>query len=262
MGRWRVLTGLLLVAWMTGGCGSAGRPADWRKLDPDVEKVLVLADFESDDEIVNAETGADLRKVKPVPGRPYARWTGRGDTRWQANRLEIADQHVVHGRHALKVHANVNSGHAWTPTLEDSFPPDWSDYDAIRFNVHWPEEKKVQWAIFVWLRYTDAEGRDARIQPWLLFDMEQGSHMIEIPLSAFDDLAWKGPEDAFGGGINKTAMNLWDQNKKYEYIHRVGWKFDRVYKMAAGLRGKYDPKVTHHYWMDYVRLVKKKAEQP
>ena len=41
-------------------------------------------------------------------------------------------------------------------------------------------------------------------------------------------------------------------------FHKVGWKFDRVYELATGLRGGYDTKVPHVYWIDYIRLVKKK----
>lgn len=250
----------LALAMLATGCagGSASVPADWKQRDPDVQEVLVLADFESDDELVNVKTGSDAARAHRVEDSPFAVCGGVEGTRWQANRLAISSEHATHGKGSLKVHANVNSGHAWVPTLENSFPSDWSDYDAIRFDVYWPEEKKVQWAVFVWLRYTDAEGRQAWIQPWLLFDMEQSNHTIEIPLAAFDDLAWKGPVGGFGGGKNMTAMTLWDQDEKYAYIHKVGWTFDRVYKMAIGLRGRYDAKTTHVYWMDYVRLVRKK----
>ena len=41
-------------------------------------------------------------------------------------------------------------------------------------------------------------------------------------------------------------------------VHQAGWKLDRVYKLATGLRGEYDTKVPHVYWIDYIRLVKKK----
>ena len=256
MKLWCLLTAGMML---TGVFGCRTDPAaDWREYDPDAQKVLVLADFESGAEIANVPDRGAGNRAKRVANNPYAVWLGVEKARWQANRLEISDEHVLHGKHALKVYANVGSGHAWTPTVVDSFPPDWSDYDAIRFFVHWPEEKKVQWAWFIWLRYTDAEGADPWIQPWLLFDMVQGDHEMEIPLSAFDDLKWKGPVGGCGGGINMTAMKLWGQDKKYEYVHKVGWTFDRVYKMATGLRGRYDPEVPHHYWVDYIRLVKKK----
>ena len=116
------------------------------------------------------------------------------------NRLEISDEHVLHGRRSLKVHADLNSGHAWVPTLSDSFPPDWSDYDAIRFFVHWPEDKDVQWGTFIWLWYTDAEGQRDWIEPWLLYTMKPGDTHVEIPLAAFDDLKWRGL-GGYGGGL-------------------------------------------------------------
>ncbi len=89
--------------------------------------------------------------------------------------------------------------------------------------------------------------------------MKKGDAEIEIPLAALDDLQWKGPFGGCGGGINMTAMKLWDQDKKYEYLHKVGWKFNDVRAMAVGLRGNYDPKVPHAHWVDYIRLVKWKT---
>ena len=245
-----VLTMLLAVA------GAAAEP-ETPALDADCQKVLVLSDFETEDEISNRVHGQRTPKVKTDGKR--AVWTATKGNRWNANRLEISEEHVVHGGHSVKVYADVNSGHAWTPTVQNSFPKDWSDYDAIRFFVHWPEEKDVQWATFIWLRYTDADGKRTWIQPWLLYTMKSGDTHVEIPLAAFDDLKWPGLP-GYGGGKNMTAMTLWKHNERYAFIHKVGWKFDEVYKMALGLRGKYDGKVPHHYWMDYVRLVKWKKK--
>jgi len=228
------------------------------EIDADAEKVLVIADFETEDEISNHADARTVARVRARPDSTRAVWIGVENAKWQAGRLERSTEHVLHGKHSLKVHANVGSGHAWTPTVKNSFPKDWSDYDAIRFFVHWPEEKSVQWATFIWLRYTNAEGGRTWIQPWLLYTMKPGDTHVEIPLAAFDDLKWPGLP-GIGGGKNMTAMTLWKQNEKYAYIHEVGWRFDEVYKMALGLRGKYDGKVPHHYWMDYVRLVKWKV---
>jgi hypothetical protein len=225
--------------------------------DADAEKVLVLSDFESPEEIFNGATEKDFSKAKPLESKVPI-WLAHEDAKWQANRLEISDEHVFHGRHSLKAHGNVGSGHAWTPTVRRSFNGDWTGYDAIRFFAHSPEDKPVQWALFIWLGYTDADGKPQEIQPWLLFSMKKGDAELEIPLSAFDDLKWQGPVGGCGGGINMTAMKLWDQDKKYDYLHKNGWKFNDIRAMAVGLRGNYDQTVAHDYWVDYIRLVKKK----
>ena len=181
---------------------------------------------------------------------------------WTAGKIELSAEHVFHGKRSMKVHSNVRtdggkSGHAWCKTAEDSFPPDWSGYDALRFFIHWPEKTDAQWATFLWLRYKDALGKDEWIQPWLLYTMKRGDTDVEIPLAAFDDLKWPGI--GYGGGINKTAFWLWKQPEKYAYLHKTGWQLDRIYAMAIGLRGKYNPGKPHHYWIDYVRLVKWKT---
>ena len=224
-----------------------------KPLDSDCEKVLVLSDFETEAEIVSRRTTA--RRVKAKPDSKLAMWIGIQKAKWQAGPIERSAEHVIHGKYSMKVRSNVPSGHAWSPTVENSFPKDWSGYDAIRFFVHWPEEKDAQWATFIWMRYTNAEGKRNRIMPWLLYTMKQGDTHVEIPLSAFDNLKWPGLP-GYGGGINKTAMKLRKQDEKYAYVHKTGWKFDEVYKMALGLRGKYNGNVPHHYWIDYVRLVK------
>jgi hypothetical protein len=247
------------AALALSGC-TATSAGDAAMIDADAEKVLLLADFESDAEIVNAadERGA-LAAKKSDAQSPCAVWVADASNKWGANRLEISDEHVFHGEHSVKVTVNAGVGHGWFPTVRDSFPADWTDYDSIRFFVHWPEETPCQWTWFQWLLYTNAEGGDSWIQGWLLFAMKKGDSQIEIPLSAFDDLKWPGPIGGSGGGINCTTANVpKDQPKKYAYLHKVGWKFDRVYKLATGLRGEYDTKVPHVYWIDYIRLVKKK----
>ena len=255
------MTGRILLLCAVLACAGARAQEKAAAIDADAEKVLVLADFETEAEISNHPDRRASARVKAKPDSRRAVWLGVDKTRWQANRLELSDQHAIHGKRSLKVYANVNSGHAWTPTVRDSFPKNWSDYDAIRFFVHWPEKKDVQWGTFIWLRYTNAEGRRTWIQPWLLYTMKQGDTHVEIPLKAFDDLKWPGLP-GYGGGRNMTAMKLWKQDEKYAYLHKVGWKFDEVYKMALGLRGRYDGKVPHHYWIDYVRLVKWKKAVP
>ena len=254
--RARFFVAALLAVVACRSVNAQEKPA---ALDADCEKILVLSDFETDDEISNDSTPGAPPRVRAASDAKQAVWIGREKAKWQAGPLERSAEHVLHGTHSLKVRANVGSGHAWTPTVERSFPADWSDYDAIRFFVHWPEEKPVQWATFIWLRYTDAEGKRDWIQPWLLYTMKQGDTHVEIPLKAYDDLKWPGLP-GYGGGKNMTAMKLWKHDEKYAYIHRVGWKFDEVYKLALGLRGQYDGKVPHHYWIDYVRVVKWKKK--
>ena len=229
------------------------------KLDADCEKVLVIGDFESDAEISNHETGATVRKVKPKPGGKRAIWIGVNKTKWAANRLEISDEHAIHGKHALKVHANVGSGHAGIPTVDGSFPKDWSDYDAIRYFVHWGGDKPVYWSTSIKLHYTNAEGKQDWLNAYLLYNMKPGDTHVEIPLKAYDDLKWKGLP-GIGGGRNMTNMKLWKMNEKYDYVHKVGWKFNDVYHLRLGMKGRYDNKVEQVYWIDYVRLVKWKRK--
>lgn len=232
----------------------AAELADWREIDPDAEKVLILADFESEDEIVNVSNKSSLR-TKELPSTPYAQWLGNQSAPYRANRLELSDEHVFHGHHSLAVHANAGTEHFPVPTLEDSFPPDWSDYDAIRFHLHCPADTRTWWIFRLRLRYTDEEGKDKLALAKLMYHIHKGSRTIEIPLAAFDDLEWSGPVNGFGGGINAMTKK---RTKVYEYFHEHGWPFDRVEKMTIGWKDGHDKSVANTYWLDYVRLVKKK----
>jgi len=229
-------------------------------LDADCEKVLVIADFETEAEISNHEDGRTVGKVKAKPDSKRAVWIGVNKTKWAANKLEISDDHVVHGARSLKAHANVGSGHAGIPTVDGSFPKDWSDYDAIRYFVHLPGEKPVYWSTSLRLHFTNAEGKRDWLNAYLLYNMKPGDTHVEIPLKAYDDMKWKGLP-GIGGGRNMTAMKLWKMDEKYAYVHKVGWKFDDVYRIRLGMKGRYDNKVAQHYWIDYVRLVKWKKKE-
>ncbi len=133
---------LLPVSCLSWVSAATAQPPAGKTLDVDAEKVFVLPDFESDVEIFNAATEKDLGKAKPLEVMVPV-WLAREDAKWQASRLEISDEHVYHGRHSLKGLANVGSGHAWSPTVRQSFKGDWTGYDAIRFFAHSPEDKLV-----------------------------------------------------------------------------------------------------------------------
>ena len=233
-----------------------------QKLDADCEKVLVISDFETEAEIANHKSRGAAYRFRPKRENRHTIWLGVENAKWSASRLEISDEHVYHGKRSLKAHASVGSGHAWTFATGNSFPQDWTGYDAVRFFIHWPKHEKP--AQFIWgykLQFTNAEGKRDQLLAWFLYKVKPGDSSLEIPLSAIRNLKWPGPKGGYGSGVNMTGMSLWNQDRKHAYLNKVGWPFDKVFYLQIGLRGGYSGKVPHHYWVDYVRLVKWKKKK-
>lgn len=255
MKRYLVLCVLLLIGAATT---AQEKPAP---LDADCEKVLVISDFETDAEIANHKTKTAAARNRPKRDNKHTIWLGIDNAKWSAHKLEISDEHVFHGKHSLKAHASVGSGHAWTYAMRNSFPQDWTGYDAVRFFIHWPKDEKP--AQFIWgyrLKFTNAEGKRDELLAWFLYKVKPGDSSLEIPLAAIRDLKWPGPKGGYGSGINMTGMTLWNQDKKHAYLNKVGWPYDKIVYLQIGLRGGYSGKVPHVYWVDHIRLVKWKKK--
>ena len=247
-------------------------------LDADAEKVRVISDLESADEIFNGQPGRETEKSRKLEsGKPV--WIGRAGAKYGCNFLERAKEHVLHGTYSVKAHVDTNSVRAWMFTANDSCLADWTGYDAIRFHAYSPETKPMQWALIVRQRFTDdpapqgkagsgnaVPARKAEFLGVLFFDVQPGESDIEIPLLAFDDPDWhESPGCTNGANVSASRHpteygcvcipRLWG----YAYMHKHGWQFNEVVQVYVGLRGGYDPSVPHDYWVDYLRLVKKRS---
>lgn len=219
------------------------------EIDADAAKVLVLSDFETESEVHNFPLDTTQTIPKAVYGK-HPVWYSRSVKANWANWVERSQENVFHGRYALKVYSPTG-GHGFAGGMTYSFPRDWSEYDAVRFFVHWPYQVSQQFVFGLRLFYTDDKGKQEEIWPFLIYYPKPGYNHIEIPLSAFSNPEWnRTPGGLKGIMMPRAAGGDYKKARKYKFGN-----FKNVFGFKWGNRGSQG----RHCWIDYMRLVKKKA---